>query len=141
MIFRAIPPVSCAAASWWPIARSRWARHDAPPLPSRTRIKEAGLSTGLKQPVYIAGVAETPLGKVPDHTEMSMLAVAAREATAEAGMSLKDIDGVFCNYMGEEGSVQVGEYLGLQPRYSDSSDLGGAAFEIYVHHAMLAVAE
>ncbi len=92
------------------------------------------------RPVYIAGVAETPLGKVPDHTELSMVALAAREALDEAGMTLRDVDGVFVNYMGEEGSVQVGEYLGIQPRIGDSSDLGGASFEAFVHHAMLAVA-
>ena len=90
--------------------------------------------------VYIAGVAETPLGEVFDHSEISMFAVAAREALAEAGMTLRDVDGIFVNYMGEEGTVQVGEYLGIQARYMDSSDLGGAAFEVYVHHAMLAVA-
>ena len=76
--------------------------------------------------MFIAGVAETPLGKVPDHTELSMVAVAAREALAEAGMTLKDVDGVFVHRMGEEGSVQVGEYLGIQARYADSTDFGGA---------------
>ena len=91
-------------------------------------------------PVYIAGVAETPLGKVTDHNEFSMVALAAREALAEAGMTLKDVDAVFTNYMGEEGSVQLGEYLGLRPRYAESSDLGGASFEFFVHHAMLAIA-
>jgi acetyl-CoA acetyltransferase len=91
-------------------------------------------------PVFIAGVAEAPLGEVYDQTELSMVALAAREALAEAGMTLRDVDGIFVNYMGEEGSVQVGEYLGLQPRYADSSDLGGAAFEAFVHHAMLAIA-
>jgi acetyl-CoA acetyltransferase len=90
--------------------------------------------------LYIVGVAETPLGKVPDHTEMSMVAVAAREALAEAGLTLRDVDALFVNYMGEEGSVQVGEYLGIQPRYGDSSDLGGGSFEAFVHRAMLALA-
>ena len=89
--------------------------------------------------VFIAGVAETPLGKVPDQTELSMVALAAREALAEAGMRLSDVDGVFAHRMGEEGSVQVGEYLGIKPRYADSTDLGGASFEAFVHHAMLAV--
>ena len=93
-----------------------------------------------KTPVFIAGVAETALGEVRDQTELSMVAVAAKEALAEAGMTLHDVDGIFVNYMGEEGSVQVGEYLGIQPRYADSSDLGGAAFEAFVHHAMLAIA-
>ncbi|MEV0970993.1 acetyl-CoA acetyltransferase [Microtetraspora glauca] len=97
--------------------------------------------TGLKaRPAYIAGVAETPLGKVLDQTELSMVALAAKEALGEAGMTIADVDGLFVNYMGEEGTVQVGEYLGIEPRVADSSDLGGAAFEAFVHHAMLAVA-
>jgi acetyl-CoA acetyltransferase len=90
--------------------------------------------------VFVAGVAETPLGKVTDQTELSMVALAAREALAEAGMTLRDVDGVFAHKMGEEGSVQVGEYLGIQPRYADSTDLGGASFEAFVHHALAAVA-
>jgi acetyl-CoA acetyltransferase len=92
------------------------------------------------QDVCIAGVAEAPLGEVRDQTEFSMQAMAAREALAEAGLTLKDVDGLFTNYAGEEGSVQLGEYLGIQPRYADSTDLGGAAWEAFVHHAMLAVA-
>lgn len=91
-------------------------------------------------PVYIVGVAETPLGKVPDQNEFSMVAMAAREALSEAGLRFRDVDAVFTNYMGEEGSVQLGEYLGLQPRYAESSDMGGASFEFFVHHAMAAIA-
>lgn len=93
-----------------------------------------------RRDVYIAGVAETPLGKVTDQTELSMVALAAREALDEAGLTLADVDAVFAHKMGEEGSVQVGEYLGIQPRIASSSDLGGASFESYVHHALLAVA-
>ncbi len=93
-----------------------------------------------KNPVYIVGAAETGLCEVWDQTENSMVAIAAQEALAEAGMKMKDVDGIFTNYMGEEGSVQVGEYLGvMNPRYLDSSDLGGAAFEAHVHHAMMAI--
>ena len=90
-------------------------------------------------PLYIAGAAETPLGEVPDENEFSMVAKATREALAEAGLKRRDIDGLFVNYMGEEGSVQVAEYLGITPRYSDSTDLGGAAFEAQIHHAMAAI--
>ncbi len=69
-----------------------------------------------------------------------MVAKAAREALGEAGLRFKDVDALFTNYMGEEGSVQLGEYLGIRPRYAESSDMGGASFEFFVHHAMLAVA-
>ena len=31
-------------------------------------------------PAFIVGAAETPLGKVVDHSEMSMVAVAAQDA-------------------------------------------------------------
>jgi len=89
--------------------------------------------------IYISGVAEAPLGEVKDHSELSMIALAAREALAEAGLSLSDVDGLFVNYMGEEGSVQVGEYLGIQPSYADSSDLGGAAFVAFLGHASAAL--
>ncbi|GAA3748982.1 thiolase [Leifsonia bigeumensis] len=89
--------------------------------------------------VYISGVAEAPLGEVRDHSELSMIALAAREALAEAGLRLSDVDGLFVNYMGEEGSVQVGEYLGIQPSYADSSDLGGAAFVAFLGHASAAL--
>ena len=91
------------------------------------------------RPAFIAGVAETPLGEVWDHSELSMAAVAAHEALAEAGMTFADVDALFTNYMGEEGTVQLGEYLGIMPRYADSTDLGGAAFEAFVHHAVAAI--
>ncbi len=91
-------------------------------------------------PVYIVGAAETPLGKVLDHSELSMVAVAAKEALSEAGLQFRDVDALFTNYMGEEGSVQLGEYLGIHPRYAESSDMGGASFEFFIHHALLAIA-
>jgi acetyl-CoA acetyltransferase len=96
--------------------------------------------THLERNIYVVGVAETALGEVSGETELSMVAKAAREALGEAGLSLRDVDGLFVNYMGEQGSVQVGEYLGVQPRYADSSDFGGGTFEAFVHHAMLALA-
>jgi len=94
-----------------------------------------------KTGVHIAGVAETALGKVSDQTELSMLALASRDALAEAGMTLRDVDGLFVRTRGTEPSVEAAEYLGLQPRVTDSSDLGGCSFEAYVGHAFRAVRE
>lgn len=93
----------------------------------------------MLRPTYIAGVAETPLGEVWDQSELSMAALASHEALTEAGMTFGDVDALFTNYMGEEGTVQLGEYLGVVPRYADSTDLGGAAFEAFVHHAVAAI--
>jgi len=91
------------------------------------------------RPIYITGVAESALGEVTDQTELSMAMAASVEALEEAGLTLDDVDGLFVNYMGEEGSVQVAEYFGIQPRYSDSSDLGGASFAAFLNHAMVAI--
>lgn len=107
---------------------------------AEARVGKVSRSVLLENPVYVVGVAETPLGKVLDHTELSMVAVAAREALAEAGLTLKDVDGIFVNYMGEEGSIQVGEYLGIEPRYGNSTDMGGGSFEVFIHQAMIAIA-
>jgi acetyl-CoA acetyltransferase len=90
--------------------------------------------------VYISGVAESALGEVADQNELAMVADASLTALAEAGLSLADVDGLFVNYLGDAGSVQLAEYLGIQPRYFDSTDLGGAAFEAHVHHALAALA-
>jgi len=95
----------------------------------------------VSREVCIAGVAESALGEVRDETELSMVQLAGREALAEAGLTFADVDGLAVNFMGEQGTVQVGEYLGLGSlRWLDSTDLGGAAFEAHVHHAMAAVA-
>jgi acetyl-CoA acetyltransferase len=90
--------------------------------------------------VYVSGVAESDLGEVTDQNELAMVADAALTALGEAGLTLADVDGLFVNYLGEAGSVQLAEYLGIEPGYSDSTDLGGAAFEAHVNHAVAAIA-
>ena len=97
-----------------------------------------------KRTVCIAGAAEGPLGKVSDHSELSMMGLAARAALAEAGLSERDVDGLFVRYRTTEPlvehSVEFGEFMGIRPRFADSTDIGGGSFEAYVHHALLAVA-
>lgn len=99
----------------------------------------SGKSLASLKPVYIVGASESPLGVVADQSELSMVAMASKAALAEAGLRFGDVDGLFVNYMGDEGSVRVGEYLGIQPRYADSSDFGGGSFETFVHRAMVAI--
>ena len=36
---------------------------------------------------------------------------------------------------------KVGEYLGVHPKIGNCSDMGGAAFEFFVHHALLAISQ
>ncbi len=91
----------------------------------------------------IAGVAESDLGEVPDQTVLQMQARAAAAALAEAGLSLRDVDGMFTT--GIEGtyasSMLMAEYLGITPRHTDSTNIGGASFVAHAGHAAQAIAD
>jgi acetyl-CoA acetyltransferase len=94
--------------------------------------------------VCIAGAAEGPLGKVPDHSELSMMGLGGREGVVEVGINERDVNKLFVRYRTTEPlvehSVEFGEFMGIRPRFADSTDIGGGSFEAFVHHALLAVA-
>src|SRR5260370_4965785 len=79
--------------------------------------------------VAIAGVAESDLGEVTGKTILQMQAEAALAALADAGLQLRDVDGIAT--AGGEGIYAPGmllaEYLGVQPRYTDSTNIRGGA--------------
>ncbi|HEV1991561.1 MAG TPA: thiolase, partial [Candidatus Dormibacteraeota bacterium] len=91
--------------------------------------------------VAIAGVAESDLGEVADKTILQMQAEAALAALADAGLGLRDVDGIAT--AGGEGIYAPGmllaEYLGVQPRYTDSTNIGGASFVAHAGHACEAI--
>ncbi|MGH2809010.1 MAG: acetyl-CoA acetyltransferase, partial [Actinomycetota bacterium] len=63
----------------------------------------------------------------------------AKEALADAGLTIDDVDGVFA--AGDYGaSMEVAEHLGIQPRYTDSTSIGGSSYEVHVEHAAAALA-
>ena len=86
----------------------------------------------------IVGVAESDaIGNVPDKSPLALHAEAARNALADAGFERSDVDAVFtAGY----STLDVAEYLGIQPRYTDSTTVGGASFVIHVAHALAAIA-
>jgi acetyl-CoA acetyltransferase len=88
----------------------------------------------------VAGVAESDLGNVAPKTALQLQAESAREALAEAGLTLADVDGIFSARRDENhATVQIAEYLGITPRYSDSTNIGGASFVAHVRHAATAI--
>jgi len=60
----------------------------------------------------------------------------AREALADAGLTLADVDGV-CHH---QSSMAFAEYLGVEARFTDSTMTGGSVFEVYLEHAASAIA-
>ena len=91
--------------------------------------------------VAIVGAAESDYGKVPGRSEFDLHAQAARRALDDAGLTHKDVDGLFTvtQEFIRSPSQTVSEYLGLRPTYEDSTSTGGSSFEILVEHAMAAL--
>ena len=88
----------------------------------------------------IVGVAESDTGKTPHLTALSQQALAARAALAEAGLAKDDVDAVFsAGAWGWSPPMTIAEYLGIQPRFTDGTNVGGASFEAHVGHAVAAI--
>ena len=91
----------------------------------------------LLDDIAIVGVAETPIGKLPGRSAISLQAEAAVAATRAAGLAKHDIDAVF-SFSGYSQAMmlhaaRVAEYLGLRPELAVVTDVGGPG----THHAAL----
>lgn len=94
----------------------------------------------LRGSAAIAGVATFGCGETPGFTDMELLARAARAAVADAGLKMSDIDGVCtASASATMWAMPVVEYLGLRPRYIDSTMLGGSSFIAHLLPAMYAL--
>lgn len=91
--------------------------------------------------VAIVGVAESDLGVVGPKTVLQLQAQAAKAALEEAGLTLRDVDAVLTagSDWGWAPSMLLAEYLGIQPKVTDSTNIGGASFEAHVGHAASAI--
>src|ERR1700743_500101 len=95
---------------------------------------------GVNRRVAVAGVALSDVGSVPSATAYGLIAQASRRALAEAGLKPSDIDGLGSTSTGTLPPIEVGEYLGLTPRWVDSTSVGGASWEVMAAHATDAIA-
>lgn len=100
-----------------------------------------------RQPV-IVGVADTPLenGMVTGGQHaLEIQARAAKAALDEAGLNLREVDGLLtAGLWGIPGPgtlmpLSLGEYLGVHPRFIDGTQIGGSSFEAHVAHAAQAI--
>lgn len=106
-------------------------------------------SSTLREAV-IVGIADAPLQDGKLKTPMNPLqlqASVAKAALEDAGLSFKDVDGLLTAGLwgipgvGQLPTVTLGEYLGIFPRFIDSTNIGGAAFESHIGHASLAISQ
>ena len=89
----------------------------------------------------IVGAAESNLGEVgPGFTPLDLIGQATERALADAGLEKKDIDGLFsASVYYQMPTLSAGEYLGIRPRYSDATMMGGSSFVSHLLHATAAI--
>lgn len=90
--------------------------------------------------VAIVGVAESDLG-VTGRSILELQTQAITRALADCGLSLRDVDGLATNGAARFSATQVAEYLRLDLRWTDSTFAGGASYEIFLSHAVAAIAQ
>ncbi|WP_326712471.1 acetyl-CoA acetyltransferase [Streptomyces sp. NBC_01474] len=91
--------------------------------------------------VAIAGIALSDCGRVDEATPYALHAQAARRAVADAGLPPDVVDGFASAGLGTLAPVEVAEYLGLKPRWVESTSVGGSTWEVMAAHAADAIAQ
>jgi acetyl-CoA acetyltransferase len=89
----------------------------------------------------VVGVAESDLGIVGPHmSPVDLMAQATMRALDDCGLALGDIDAVFAaSAQVRFAPMMLAEYLGLNPRYLDGTQIGGSSFMSHLSHAVAAI--
>jgi acetyl-CoA acetyltransferase len=75
------------------------------------------------------------------YSEYEILALAAKRAVADAGLTMADIDGICtASVTATMWAMPVIEYLGIRPSFIESTMLGGSSFVAHILPAMQALA-
>ena len=95
----------------------------------------------LRGKTAIVATAESDLGKVAADTSIfDLMGQATHRALEDCGLCLSDIDGLFVSTsQSRMAAMGVCEYLGLRPRYFDSTQIGGSSFMAHITHAQAAI--
>ncbi|MGA4841279.1 thiolase C-terminal domain-containing protein [Streptomyces sp. G45] len=98
------------------------------------------MPTSPARDVAVVGVALADRDRADGATPYALHAQAARRALADAGLGRERVDGLASAGLGTLAPVEVAEYLGLRPRWVDSTSVGGATWEVMAAHAADAIA-
>lgn len=98
------------------------------------------MSHKLRGAAAIVGVGLSGLPSASERTAMEILAEAVYRALDDAGLKLGDIDGLFTGSSYHFlPSLSVAEYLGLKPKFQDTTMVGGSSFVGHLLNAALAL--
>ena len=88
--------------------------------------------------IAIIGAAETDeLGVLPNTSTFELHANAAVRALEQTGLKMSDVDGIATTL---PLAHEIAHYLGIRPRWIDSTMVGGCSYMLHVRHAAAAIA-
>ena len=94
----------------------------------------------LRGSVAIVGVGQAGIGEAHGRTDMEIMIEAAHKAVADAGLCMRDIDGIItASACASMWAMPTVEYLGIRPKFVDSTMLGGCSFVSHMLPAALAL--
>ena len=95
----------------------------------------------LSRKTAVAGVFEHPTRFAPDKSLFQIMAESVRGALDDAGLTIKDVNGLCTTGIGMSGMGIVGfcDYLNLTPNFVDSTSMGGSSFVAHTAHAAAAI--
>lgn len=93
----------------------------------------------MSRRVAVAGIALSDMGRDVDATPYALMAQASRRALTDAGLGVGQIDGFASTGLGTMAPIDVAEYMGITPRWIDSTAVGGASWEVMAAHAADAI--
>ncbi len=100
--------------------------------------------SGIGGQFAIVGIGETPVGKLPGRTALSLRLEASVAAMRDAGIEKQEIDGIITTQMRSNPqpnySALLAERLGIMPAYVTDISLGGAAAASMIVNAAATIA-
>lgn len=97
-----------------------------------------GWNKSLRGAIAITGCATAGIGDAGGLNDLEISSLAVHAAVRDAGLRMEDIDGLMSASLSSSMWLnKLSEYLGLYPRFMDSTQIGGASF---VGHLLTAAA-
>ena len=94
----------------------------------------------IRAKTAVVGLAETGCGLAPGWNAMELMATAVYDALDDAGLSIKEVDGLFAaTAFHSMAAMSLSEYLGIRPKFADGSNIGGSSFLAHILTAAMAL--
>jgi len=98
------------------------------------------MSHDLRGAAAIVGIGATEFGELPGRTQTENMAEAVHLALADSGITKDQVDGVFgADFSDAMIGLSMTEYLGLNPKFVDSTNIGGSSYVNFMQSAAMAL--